>query len=134
MYRHAGASGSTELAREQAYLSAEHQAKIFASAFLIHDEDAAKMDNAEAISVEFGVSMQAAEICFERLRKKEERTRSAERVRKIAEETKALLQNPKYLPDPCNACGNETLISIGATKVHCITCGFNGDQLQDGDR
>ena len=61
-YRQAGASGATALARAKGYESAEHQAKVFAAAFLIHDEDAAEMRSAEEISVEFGVSKQAAEI------------------------------------------------------------------------
>lgn len=147
-YRQAGAAGATALARAKGYESAEHQAKVFAAAFLIHDEDAAEMHSAEEISVEFGVSKQAAEICFERLFKKAERARSAERVRQMAEEAKAILRGqrtptlatqhmaaltPKYLPDPCTACGNETLILLGP-KVHCESCGFSGDQLQDGDR
>lgn len=149
MFRLAGATGSTSLAQEAAYTSAEHQAKVFAAAFLIHDEDAAEMGSAEEISVEFGVSSQAAEICFEGLRKKAERARSAERVRKMAEEAKTVLLGKRtpdvvipqssvpavrYLPDPCTACGNETLISLGPTKVHCDSCGFSGDQLQDGDK
>jgi len=35
---------------------------VFAAAFLIHEEDAAAMHSAEEISVEFGVSKQAADI------------------------------------------------------------------------
>ncbi len=148
MFRLIGAAGSTGLAKEAAYESAEHQAKIFAAAFLIHDEDAAQLKTAEEISIEFGVSIQAAEICFERLLKKAERARSAERVRKMADEAKAVLSSQrtptsaaqrapalvtKYLPDPCTVCGNETLILLGP-KVHCESCGFSGDQSQDGDR
>ena len=147
-YRQAGAAGATALAREKGCESAEHQAKVFAAAFLIHDEDAADMHSAEEISVEFGVSKRAAEICFERLLRKAEKARAAERVRRMAEEAKAVLRGqhkpnlatqsvtfltPKYLPDPCIGCGNETLILLGP-KVHCETCGFTGDQLQDGDR
>jgi Zn-dependent peptidase ImmA (M78 family)/ribosomal protein S27E len=149
LFRFAGAVGATDLAQDAAYKSAEHQAKVFAAAFLIHDEDAAEMSSAEEISVEFGVSKQAAEICFERLQKKAQKARSAERVMKMAEEAKAVLLGKKaptvpapqivapatrYLPAPCTVCGNETLISLGPTKVHCDTCGFNGDQLQDGDK
>ena len=116
-YRQVGASGATELARARGYESAEHQAKVFAAACLIYDEDAAKMSDPEEISVEFGVSKQAAEICFERLQKKAEKARSAERVKKMAEEAKAILLGKrslatvipptpvpatKYLPDPCD--------------------------------
>lgn len=148
LFRLINAVGSTGLAKEAAYESAEHQAKVFAAAFLIHDEDAAQLTTAEEISIEFGVSVQAAEICFERLLKKAERARSAERVRKMAEEAKAALRGQRklapvtqptpvtaksYLADPCTTCGNETLISLGL-KVHCMTCGFSGDQLPDGDK
>ena len=87
-FRLAGAQGKTALSQDAAYVSAEHQAKVFACAFLVHDEDATGM-SAEGISVEFGISLEAAQICFDRLQKKAERARSAERVLKIAEETKA---------------------------------------------
>ncbi len=147
-YRQSGAAGATPLAHAKGYESAEHQAKVFAASFLIHEEDAAVMHSAEEISVEFGVSKQAADICFERLLKKAQRDRSAERVRNMAEDAKAILlgqrapalipqrtpaPTTKYLPDPCTVCGNETLISLGQ-KVHCESCGFSGDQLQDGDK
>ena len=65
--------GPTALAKETAYESAEHQAKVFAAAFLIHDEDAALMRDAEEISAQFGVSIEAARICRSRLQKKAER-------------------------------------------------------------
>jgi uncharacterized protein DUF955 len=78
-YRHAGAQGKTTLSEETPYVSAEHQAKVFASAFLIHDEDAAGM-TVEEISIEFGVSLEAAQICFDRLQRKAERARSAEKT------------------------------------------------------
>lgn len=149
LFRLAGAIGATTLAQDAAYKSAEHQAKVFAAAFLIHDEDATEMSSAEEISIEFGVSKQAAAICFERLQRKAERAQAAERVRKMAEEAKAILLRKRtvvsvasqpitsatrHLPDPCTVCGSETLISLGPTKVHCESCGFSGDQLQDGDK
>ena len=137
-FRLAGAQGKTALSQGAAYVSAEHQAKVFASAFLVHDEDATGM-TAEEISVEFGISLEAAQICFVRLQKKAERDRSVERVLKIAEETKAALsQNSKptyrnYLDDICTVCHQPTLVANGP-KVSCETCGFNGDRFQDGDR
>jgi Zn-dependent peptidase ImmA (M78 family) len=147
LFRLLDAKGATDLAKERAYESAEHQAKVFAAAFLIHDEDAAQMRDAEEIAIEFGVSKQAAEICFERLTAKRARALSAERVRKMADEAKAILagsrkttarSNPdrmpimNYLPDTCTACGQKTLISFGH-KVHCHSCRFSGDQKPDGD-
>ena len=91
LFRLVGAAGSTALAREAAYTSAEHQAKVFASAFLIHDEDAANMTDAHEISVQFGVSLKAAEVCFDRVLRKAERQRNAARVRKSADEAIELL-------------------------------------------
>ena len=108
------------------------------------------MGSADEISIEFGVSKRAANIYFAQLLKKQDRARAYERVRKMADEAKAALAgrraptmiakwpslpaaNAKYLPDTCIVCGNKTLISLGH-KVHCETCGFSGDQLQDGDK
>lgn len=136
-FRGTGATGVTELSQDKAYESAEHQAKVFAATFLIHDEDAAKLLTASEISVEFGVSLLAAELCFERLRRKEERAKSAERVQKINQEIKTILLGPpkhikpSYLNDLCVSCKQATLIPIG-DKVLC-ECGFVGSRFQDGD-
>jgi Zn-dependent peptidase ImmA (M78 family) len=136
-FRHSGATGSTGLGRIGAYQSAEHQAKVFASAFLIHDDQAAQMRDAQEISVEFGVSLQAAQLSFDRLARIADQRRSAERIRKTADETIALLSGkkpskPAYLDDPCGSCHQVTLIPMGI-KVLCDTCGFIGDRFQDGD-
>jgi hypothetical protein len=137
MYRVVGAAGVSDLALAGAHTSAEHQAKVFAAAFLIHDEDAAKMRNAQEISEEFGVSLQAANLCFDRLARKAERQRSAERIRKSADELIALLRGKPhnqlaYLPDPC-ICGMRTLRPVDS-RVKCDSCGFFGDRFQDGDK
>ena len=138
MFKLVGAAGASDLARDGAHTSAEHQAKIFAAAFLIHDEDAAKLGNAQEISEEFGVSLQAAQVCFDRLNRKAERQRSSERVRKNADELIALLRRqpqlqPTYIADPCS-CGMRTLRAIDATRVKCDSCGFLGERFQDGDQ
>jgi hypothetical protein len=138
MLRIVGAAGTTDLSKDGAHTSAEHQAKVFAAAFLIHDEDAAQMLSPAEISEQFGVSLQAAEICFSRLARKAERQQSGERVRKSADELIALLQGKQetqktYLSDPCAACYAVALIPLGM-KVLCDNCGFVGDRFQDGDR
>jgi hypothetical protein len=97
LFRVVGAAGATDLALDGAHTSAEHQAKVFASAFLIHDEDATKMNSAEEISEQFGVSLQAAKLCFGRLRRQAERQHSAERVRKKADEVIALLRLNRHI-------------------------------------
>jgi IrrE N-terminal-like domain len=133
-FRHAGAQGKTALSEATPYVSAEHQAKVFASAFLIHDEDAAGMA-AEEIAIEFGVSLEAAKICFDRLLEKAERARSVERVLKMNEEVKAVLLGKKtYLEDICTVCHQPTLLLEGNGQVSCDTCGFRGNRYQDGDR
>jgi Zn-dependent peptidase ImmA (M78 family) len=139
LFRLVGAAGATDLAQDGAHTSAEHQAKVFAAAFLIHDEDAIKMSSPREISEQFGVSLQAAEICFDRLRWTAERQRSAERVRKTAEETIAILKGKSaeqsqkaYLNEPCISCHANALIPLGV-KVLCDNCGFVGDRFQDGD-
>jgi IrrE N-terminal-like domain len=138
MFRVVGAGGTSDLSREAAHTSAEHQAKVFASAFLIHDEDAAAMTGPQEISEDFGVSLQAAEVCFGRLQRKAQRQRSAERVRRSADEVIALLRGKApppsniFLGQTCISCRQNTLINDGM-KVRCTTCGFFGD-LQDGDK
>jgi hypothetical protein len=139
-FRHAGATGTTSISARNAYESAEHQAKVFAAAFLIHDAEAAGW-TAKEISEQFVVSLEAAELCFERLLKKAERARSAERVLKMSEEVKAALlgssgrHGSKYLGEICTVCKQQTLIPRGdGNKVSCDTCGFQGDRFQDGDK
>jgi len=139
-FRLSGATGTTSLSEISAYTSAEHQAKVFASAFLIHDEDATTMTSAEEIAEQFGVSFQAASICLERLAKKAERARSVERVLKMSEEAKAALKNasttkrPAYLDDICTVCHQQTLLPNGSNQVSCDTCRFKGARYQDGDK
>jgi hypothetical protein len=136
-FRHTGAAGTTSLSAISAYESAEHQAKVFAATFLIHDELATGV-TAEEISERFVVSLEAAQLCFERLQKKAERARSAERVMRMNQEVKAALLGPKpaqarYIEDVCTVCTRQTLVPRG-TQVECETCGFKGDRFQDGDR
>ena len=139
-FRHTGATGTTSVSAVNPYESAEHQAKVFAGAFLIHDREAAHM-SAREISLQFGVSLEAAELYFERLVKKAERARSAERVLKMSEEVKAALlgnsgrQRSKYLEEICTVCKRQILVPRGdGNKVSCETCGFQGDRFQDGDK
>src|SRR5262249_6793715 len=125
MYRASGASGTTELSRTNAAASAEHQAKVFASAFLIHDEVASTLRSALDISTEFIVSLEAAEICSERLN---ERARSKEYVRRANERFQAEMRPPPSQPNcsekPCPECKNLTLMQIPFGLL-CLTCGYH---------
>ena len=138
------------------YFSAEHHAKVFASAFLIHDEDATNMvaaalqdsDDKDAviqaagqqIAVEFGVSLEAGKVCADRLLRKIKHQQKAARVRQSADKTIAALQGkqtqlqPRHLDHPCPSCHLKLLLPIG-NKVLCDNenCGYVGDLFQDGD-
>lgn len=57
LFRLVGAVGATDLAQDGAHTSVEHRAKVFAAAFLIHDQDAARMSSAQEISEQFGVRL-----------------------------------------------------------------------------
>ncbi len=96
MFRSSGAVGTTDLSRTSPSESAEHQAKVFASAFLIDDAVAATLSSPEEISTEFLVSVEAAEICFERLAEEAERARSAERVRLSNEDFQAKMRGSAW--------------------------------------
>jgi len=127
MYRSTNATGTTALSRLNAAESAEHQAKVFAAAFLIDDKVAATLSSPEEISLEFVVSLEAAQICFERLADEAERALSAERVRLSNEAYQREMRGKQeptfnYLRDPCGICGKATLIPMGV-KALCHTCG-----------
>jgi hypothetical protein len=103
---------------------------------LIDDIEASRLKSAEEISSEFVVSREASEICFERLHEEAERAAAALRVQKSNEDFQRLMRelaNPKKSLDiPCISCKRTTLMPIG-TKVHCQTCGYNGEHPQNGD-
>ncbi len=122
----------------QPFESAEHQAKVFAPAFLINDEIAERLNSAEHISVEFGISLESAKIYFTQLKDRRNREKSAENIRKIADEVRMALSPPKkifdmtFLPEPCSVCRNATVFPIGH-KFMCRTCDTVFDRFQDGD-
>ena len=134
-HRATGAVGTTTLSKLNASESAAHQAKEFASAFLIDDERAAELGSPMEIATEFLVSLSAAEICYERIEADRERAAAAARVLKASKEFQALMhQNEKatnYLTARCVVCKSQTLLPLG-TKVGCETCRFVGDHPEDG--
>ncbi|MCA1372307.1 MULTISPECIES: ImmA/IrrE family metallo-endopeptidase [unclassified Bradyrhizobium] len=134
-HRPTGAAGTTSLSKINASESAEHQAKVFASAFLIDDLRAAELASPFEISAEFIVSLSAAEICYERLQIERERAEAAARVLKSNEAHQALMRRnerrPNYLQAICPACKSQTLLPL-ATKVGCESCGYVGDHPEDG--
>jgi IrrE N-terminal-like domain len=117
--------------------SAEHQAKVFAPAFLINDRIAETLSSAKEIALAFGISVQSAEIYFEELTKRRNRQKSVERVRRRADETIAILSARKsvivkYVSEVCPACGTRTVLPSDS-KFKCDTCKKVFDLFQDGD-
>jgi hypothetical protein len=135
--RRTGTMGATALSRVNPEESAEHQAKVFASASLINDKIASKFATAEEISAQFGVSLTAAEIWLERQARKVERELSAKRIEQLIAQAfpdrqRTLSEKIRYADKLCGCCGNPTLIPLG-TKYLCQTCDQVSDQFPDGD-
>src|SRR5256885_1515895 len=129
LYRASGAAGSTSLSRLRLEDSAEHQAKVFAAAFLIHDNFVEEMSTPEEVRLEFLVSFEAAKIAFERVKwEKYRRDEGAEQVRKANERLQAEMNPPKsflrYAERACPECGNSTMVQSGFVFL-CHTCGFH---------
>jgi Zn-dependent peptidase ImmA (M78 family) len=122
------------------YESAEHQAKVFAPAFLVNDVVAATLNSPEELSIEFGISLESAQICHEALIEQRERAQNAERVQRIADKLVADFKasNPsnvskmRFLQEICTACHQQRVLPIG-TKFLCENCGTVFDLFQDGD-
>lgn len=120
------------------YESAEHQANVFAAAFLIDDNIASCLSSAEDISVQFGVSLRCAEVYFKERTEREDRTRTGEMIREMARSFSAEVKRgtdartTSYLASPCPQCGKRTVFPVGS-KFMCGTCDNVSDTFQDGD-
>jgi hypothetical protein len=119
--------------------SAERQAMIFGAAFLINDNTARGLASSEEISVQAGISQQAASIYFEQVQKDSARPAAAGRVRQMADEVRAALAptspsaTTAFLNDPCSCCGQQKLFPVGH-KFMCQACNTIYDRFQDGDQ
>jgi DNA-directed RNA polymerase subunit RPC12/RpoP len=115
------------------YESAEHQAKVFAPAFLIDDRIAENLPNAEEISVAFGVSYESAEIWIRERQEERKRPQIAENIKRFATEFGATNEpTMSYLSARCPNCGERTIFPVGV-KYMCQTCDRVFDGFQDGD-
>lgn len=134
-HRAAGAAGITAISKLNAAESAEHQAKVFASAFLIDDVRASELASPLDIATEFLVSLSAAEICHERIQAELERQVVAARVleanKAFQEQASRNDKKSSYLAALCISCRCQTLLPLGI-KVGCETCGYVGDHPEDG--
>jgi Zn-dependent peptidase ImmA (M78 family) len=122
------------------YESAEHQAKVFAPAFLINDQMAPALAGPEELSIHAGISLESAQIYWSSLAEGQERAKNAERVREIANKLAADFResNPynfskvNYIEEMCSICRQQRVFPIG-TKFMCDVCGNVFDRFQDGD-
>jgi hypothetical protein len=134
-HRASGATGTTTVSKINAAESAEHQAKVFASAFLIDQTRAAELVTPLEIATEFLVSLSAAEICYERIQVERDRVAAAARVLDANRKFQSLMRRSEkksnYLQALCIGCKSQTLVPLG-TKVGCETCGYVGDHPEDG--
>jgi len=117
--------------------SAEHQAKIFAAAFLINDEVAKTLDTEDEISITFGISRMSASIYLKQRNEINNREQTYARVQKLAAEFRASVaskaQPERFMNDCCSVCGKQTVFPVGH-KYMCKTCDTIYDRFQDGDR
>ncbi|WP_375780741.1 ImmA/IrrE family metallo-endopeptidase [Bradyrhizobium sp. ma5] len=139
-HRASGAAGTTTLSKINASESAEHQAKVFAAAFLINERRASELESPLDIATEFLVSLSAAEICFERILDERDRAAAVKRVLESNREFQAQMRQvakpaKKYLLARCPACMHRTLVPLGI-KVVCDNsgCGYVGDDPENGDQ
>jgi hypothetical protein len=136
MSRRAGAAGNLIPKWLKPFESAEHQAKVFAAAFLIDDTIASTLEGPEEIAIQFGVSLDSARIYFNEIIESRNREKSAVNIRRLADEYLALttppLDKPRYIDELCPSCGKATVFPIGI-KFMCDTCHTVVDRFQDGD-
>jgi hypothetical protein len=136
-HRTTGATGTTTISAINAAESAEHQAKVFAAAFLIDDTRAAELTSPFEIAEEFLVSLSAAEICYERIQLEIKRAAAATRIQQLNRAFQAEMRDKDkekrkiHLDALCASCRSQTLLPLG-TKVGCTTCGYVGDHPEDG--
>lgn len=134
--RRTDSRGSRRHRWEKPYEDPERQANVFAASLLIDAAVARNLRTPKEIMRRFGVSLKAAEICFDILEEERERPDTARRVK---EKAAAFCAQPsfdpvlslRFLPDPCENCGERALLPEG-TKVRCQCCKAVMD-FQDGD-
>ncbi|MDH2347977.1 ImmA/IrrE family metallo-endopeptidase [Bradyrhizobium sp. SSUT77] len=133
--------GNARLSWIPNFQSAERQAMTFAAAFLINDETARSLSSADEVAIRFGLSLEAARIYYEQMLEEIERPLSAERVRRMADEFKAIVgptnsdsRTISFLNDPCLSCGQKELFPVNGSRYMCRACDRVYDRYQDGDQ
>ncbi len=119
----------------EAFSSAEHQAKVFASEFLMPAALTSSCASPDDIERRFGVSAEAARVCFDGVTRARRRSDLAVKMRQLSSELgrgEKKGQSSHYLLDACLSCKQQKLIPIGV-KIFCESCGAVSDGYQDGD-
>ena len=127
--------GNLRFASIATYEFAEHHARVFAAALLIHPKIAEQLDSDEEISVEFGVSIEAASIYLQERRTKATRTETGRQMSHFAKELRESglpSKTTHFLDALCVVCSEKTLFAVGH-KIMCRTCDTVFDRPQDGD-
>ena len=132
------ANGNAKFRWIKSFESAEHQANVFARAFLIDENYADGLANASEVAIEAGVSFECAQLFFKEATKRRDTHRSSEKVRQLVALFKAEItqkeQQPavKYLDAPCPNCGERRVFPVGA-KFMCQVCDRVSDTYPEGD-
>ena len=127
--------GNLRYASIATYESAEHHARVFAAALLIHPTIAAALESDEEISVGFGVSIEAARIYLQERRTNAIRIETGRRISYFAKELResgSPSRTIHFLDALCLVCNEKTLFAVGH-KIMCRTCDTVFDRPQDGD-
>ncbi len=113
----------------------EHQAKVFASHYLMSEAAVASADSPEALAERYFVSLQAARIRWDKSKERDKRASVQAQLLALGEELRA---SGRQRPSPhgavslCTTCGQPTLRDAG-NKSYCSNCQRMGDAHADGD-
>ena len=116
--------------------SAERQANVFASAFMVDRIFSSNYESAEAIAIDFGVSIQCAEIRYAQISFLRNKPRLAQKFKELSSELRSVDAPQQRQYDPmlgqCTQCGAPKLLKLGV-KFMCNGCGGIMDSFPDGD-
>lgn len=93
---HRGLGSTDKLRWLPPYRSAEHQAKVFAPAFLIDNSAALVLADETEVAIKFGVSVESAKIYLRELRRPEERKRVSKKLRDFSRILELANKSPPF--------------------------------------
>jgi hypothetical protein len=109
----------------RSFESAEHQAKVGASAFLIVDELFEQVTDAKELAVTAGITESAARVYIERRQRlassAADKASVAETLRKFFDRPKLDMSGQKFIAAVCKNCDRRTIVDIDHS-FQCLTC------------